>query len=219
MTWNTLGFLFYDLTRLYLLPNRDLGKEVFFDFHDAPMVGHRGPKVTMKAISKKYYCSGLLRDVGEYIRTCTTCQVNKHSTQKRSRLLRLLPIPPVPFKSISMDFMMGLPPYEPLWWDAIMVIIDRFNKVARFLPNRRDSPTYGVKDVVNIFFDQWVCLYGLPQDNISDCDHKFTLTFWQQVMTRASTRSLFTTSFHPEGDGHTERTNVALNMYLRNYIA
>lgn len=58
-----------------------------------------------------------------------------------------------------MDFMTRLPTYKSVKWDAIMVIIDYFSKVARFLPTRRDSPTYGVRDVVNLFFDQWVCLY------------------------------------------------------------
>lgn len=52
---NTLGFLFYDSTCMYLPPNGDLRKQVFYEFHDAPIAGHQGPDVTIKAISKKYY--------------------------------------------------------------------------------------------------------------------------------------------------------------------
>lgn len=67
-----------------------------------------------------------------------------------------------------MDFMTGLPGYEPLRWDAIMVIIDRFSKVARFLSTQRDNPIYGVRDVANLFFDQWMCFYGLSEDIVTD---------------------------------------------------
>jgi hypothetical protein len=38
-------------------------------------------------------------------------------------------------------------------------------------------------------------------------------------MKRANTRLTLTTSFHPQGDGQTERINAILNMYLRNFIA
>jgi hypothetical protein len=38
-------------------------------------------------------------------------------------------------------------------------------------------------------------------------------------MKRANTRLTLTTSFHPQGDGQTERINAILNMYFRNFIA
>lgn len=64
-----------------------------------------------------------------------------------------------------------------------------------------------------------MCLYGLPKDIVSDRNENFTLAFWQQVMVRAGTRRLLTTSFHPKGDEQTEWTNATLNMYLQNYIS
>lgn len=156
---------------MYLPPNGDLHKQVLFKFHHTPIAGHRGPKVTTKALSRKYYSPGLGRDVEEYmIRTCTMCQTNKHSTQKRPGLLKPLPIRAVPFKIISMDFMTRLPTNEPMRWDAIIVIVDRFSKVACFLPTQQDNPSYGVRNVANLFFHHWVCLYGLLEDIVSDRD-------------------------------------------------
>lgn len=66
-----------------------------------------------------------------------------------------------------------------------------------------------MKNVANIFFDQWVCLYGLPEDIVSDTDKKFTRDI----------RRLMTTLFHLIGDGRTECSDTMLNMYLHKYVA
>lgn len=49
-----------------------------------------------------------------------------------------------------------------------------------------------------------VCISSLPSGNL---------------MNRANTRLTLTNSFHPQGDGQTERTDVVLRMFLRNFIA
>lgn len=77
---------------------------------------------------------------------------------------------------------------------------------------------YGIKDIANIFFNQWIYPYQLPKDIMSNHDKKFTTNFWQQVMIHVKMHRLMTTSFHLEGDVETKHMSVTLNMYLQNYV-
>jgi hypothetical protein len=46
------------------------------------------------------------------------------------------PLPTQPFEEISLDFVTGLPPcqYQDRIVDATLVIVDRFTKIALFIP-------------------------------------------------------------------------------------
>ena len=51
-------------------------------------------------------------------------------------LLVPLPIPTGPWRDISLDFIIGLPPslYIGVVYDAILVVVDRFSKMVRYVP-------------------------------------------------------------------------------------
>ncbi len=51
-----------------------------------------------------------------------TCQQNRTLNKKQIGLLQPLPIFKGPWESVSMDFMVSLPP--PRGFDAIMVVVD-----------------------------------------------------------------------------------------------
>jgi hypothetical protein len=57
-----------------------------------------------------------------------------NTQQKASRIVATIPIPEGPWESVSMDFMVSLPPSRG--FDAIMVVVDRFNKMAHFIPTK-----------------------------------------------------------------------------------
>jgi hypothetical protein len=52
--------------------------------------------------------------------------------KKQGGLLRPLPIPPGPWHCICMDFITSLP--EPQGYDAILVMVERFAKLAHMVP-------------------------------------------------------------------------------------
>jgi hypothetical protein len=57
-----------------------------------------------------------------------TCQQNCTPDKKQAGLLQPLSILEGPWESVSMDFMVSLPPSRG--FDAIMVVVDRFSKMA-----------------------------------------------------------------------------------------
>jgi hypothetical protein len=59
-----------------------------------------------------------------------------------------------------MDFMVSLPPSRG--FDAIMVVVDRFSKMAHFIPTK-DSAT--AQETSRLYFTHVFKHYGLPKDN------------------------------------------------------
>ncbi|GBG82058.1 hypothetical protein CBR_g34338 [Chara braunii] len=106
-------------------------------------------------------------------------------------------------------------PPTPSGHDAILVVVDRFTKRARFVPCRY---AINAREVVDIVFDRVVRDHGLPLSIISDCDPRFTSRFWPRLHEVYSTQLHFSLSYHPQTDGLTEVTNRTLENILRKII-
>lgn len=61
-------------------------------------------------------------------------------------------------------------------------------------------------------------LHGLPKTIISDRDVKFTSTFWRTLFADLGTQLNFSTAYHPQTDGQTERVNQVVEDMLRAYV-
>jgi hypothetical protein len=60
-----------------------------------------------------------------------------------------------------------------------------------------------------------VCLHGIPKKIISDRGTQFTSHFWQQLHEALGTHLKFSSAYHPQTDGQTERTNQILEDMLK----
>nr|ABF95974.1 retrotransposon protein, putative, Ty3-gypsy subclass [Oryza sativa Japonica Group] len=135
----------------------------------------------------------------------------KAEHQKPAGLLQLLKIPEWKWEEIGMDFITGLP-RTSTGHDSIWVVVDRLTKVAHFIPVKT---TYTGHKLAELYMARVVCLHGVPKKIVSDRGSQFTSKFWQKLQSELGTRLNFSTAYHPQTDGQTERVNQILEDMLR----
>eukprot|EP00253_Pinus_taeda_P004104 PITA_04104 len=96
-----------------------------------------------------------------------------------------------------------------------MVVVDKLSKAAHFIPVQS---TYRAAQIAHIFMQNVFRLHGLPKTIISDRDVKFTSAFWRTLFAELGTQLNFSTTYHPQTDGQTERVNQVVEYMLRAYV-
>ena len=111
-----------------------------------------------------------------------------------------------------MDFIEQLP--SSTGFTAILVIVDRLSKQAIFIPTH---DTITSLELAKLFLLHMFSKHGVPAHVTSDCSTEFILHFFRSLRKALNMRLHFTSGYHPEGDGQTERSNQTLEQYLRIY--
>jgi hypothetical protein len=142
-------------------------------------------------------------DIAAYVARCDTCQRVKAEHKRPAGLLQPLDIPVWKWEDISMDFIVGLPRSQK-GHDSIWVIVDRLTKVAHFIPVKA---AYTTSKLADLYIDNILRLHGAPKTIVSDRGPQFTAKFWKSFHEAMGTTLDYSTAFHPQTDGQTERVN------------
>ena len=110
-----------------------------------------------------------------------------------------------------MDFVTGLPitlgGYNVIW-----VIVDRLTKSAHLLPMKVN---FSMDRLAFLYVKEIVRMHGVPVCIVSDRDPCFTSRFWHSLQKAMDTKLNFSTAFHPQTDGQSERVIQILEDLLR----
>jgi len=161
-------------------------------------------------LKEHYYWTSMSKDVEHFVKRCSTCQLAKSHLRPQG-LYSPLSIPHGPWEDVSLDFITGLPRMQR-HKDSIMVVVDRFSKMAHFMACHT---TNNASHIANLYFKEIMRLHGIPRSIVSDRDTKFLSHFWFTLWRKLGTHLKFSTTCHPQMDGQTEVTNRTLGTLLR----
>lgn len=207
--------LIYYQNKLYVPNNQTIKTKILYECHDTILSSHRGVTKTEEIIRRLYYWNHIHKDVYSYVTSCLQCQSNKSNTQKVSGLLKSLDIPTEKWSTVTMDLITQLTPSRN-GNDAIVVFVDKLTKMSHFIPCKTKI---SAPELAKLFYEYIIRYHGVPINIISDRDPRFTSQFWKSIWKKLETKLSMSTSYHPQTDGQTERTNRILEEMLRNYIS
>ena len=142
-------------------------------------------------------------DVHKFCDRFLVCKKAKSKVMHHG-LYTLLPIPNSPWINISMDFVLGLSRSKKGQGFYFFFMVDKFSKMAHFIPYHKTDDACVVAD---LFFREVVHLHGLPRSIVLDRDSKFLSHFWRTLWSKLGMKLLFSTTCHPQMDGHTKVVN------------
>ena len=196
--------------RIYVPDANDLRLKVLQYKHDHILSGHLGQNKTLQLVRREYVWPKLRTFVQHFCNSCTTCKCSKAPRHKPYRLLKQLPVPERLWNSVSMDFIEHLPASSG--YTSILVVVDRLSKQGIFIPTVDEitAPQLAKLFVIHVFSK-----HGVPSHVTCDRRSEFVSAFFRSLGQALDMKIHFTSGYHPEGDGQTERLNQTLEQYLR----
>ncbi|KAL0427186.1 UNVERIFIED_CONTAM: Transposon Ty3-I Gag-Pol polyprotein [Sesamum latifolium] len=196
--------------RMYVPNIEELRTEIMHEAHYAPCYASwhyqdvLGLETLLLMANNEERC-------GRICAKCLTCQQVKAEHQAPAGKLHPLSIPEWKWEKITMDFVIGLPRTFRKH-DAVWVIVDRLTKSAHFLPIRQND---SLDKLAELYVSEIVRLHGIPTSIVFDRDPRFTSHFWRSLHKALGTKLYFSTAFHPQTDGQSERTIQTLEDMMR----
>ena len=100
--------------------------------------------------------------------------------------------------------------------DAIVTFVDRLSKQVHFAATTKKV---NAPELAKIFRHTVYKYHGMPKAIISDRDERFLSHFWQALFAVVGTELKYSTAYHPQTDGQSERANRTLEEYLRHFVS
>ncbi|KAG2900188.1 hypothetical protein PC118_g8985 [Phytophthora cactorum] len=188
------GLLYYRVEpheppRVVVPNDEDMKLDILQEAHDAPSSGHLGGDKIFLSVLQAFWWTHMYK--------------------------WSLPVPAACWKSMSLDFVFGLPAGDH-GNTGILVFVCRLNKMVHLAPV---PDTVTGEQAARLFVDGVFRHHGLPDTFVSDRDPRFTAAFWQTLFQLLGTRLHMSTADQPQTDGQTERVNRVLEDTLRSVCA
>ncbi|KAA0026003.1 ty3-gypsy retrotransposon protein [Cucumis melo var. makuwa] len=159
--------------------------ELLTEVHSSPFTMHPGSTKMYQDLRGVYWWRNMKREVADFVSRCLVCQQVKAPRQRPAGLLQPLSVPGWKWKSVSMDFIIGLP-RTLKGYTVILVVVDRLTKSAHFVPGKS---TYTASKWGQLYMTEIARLHGVPVSIVSDRDARFTSKFWKRLQLALGTKS------------------------------
>ena len=196
--------------RIWVPNKNDLYRCIVELYHDTPIMGHLGIQGTYELVTRAYYWENMHDYVTQYVTNCQTCIRAKKRNYKLHGVLRPLPIPEGPWQWTESDHIVKLP--KSKGFDSIYVVVDRFTKMAHFMPTTEKA---NEEDLIDLHIKNVWKLHGTPLIHSTDRHGNFTSKYVQKMFKALGIEQRFSTAYHPQTQGQVENLNGWLEQFLR----
>lgn len=184
-------------------------EEVWRNIHEAG--AHFGVDKTLARIRQQFYWPGMEGEVQVFQEKCVMCSLQKSRVQPKA------PLNPIkatfPLEIVGLDFLTLGRPTDT--YQNILVATDLFTRFAWAIPTTDQS----AQTTVKMLWKYIIQLFGCPARFHSDRGPNFESALMQQLCNMYGIAKSRTTSYHPAGNGSTERFNQTLLNMLRSLEA
>ncbi|CAF1570867.1 unnamed protein product, partial [Didymodactylos carnosus] len=187
-------------------------EEILSAHHDHPLSGHFGVERTWENLRNKYYWPNMKQSVSNYIKSCPECSRFNIDRHKPSGLLQPIEPPAEIFQVLEID-----------WWISLSKSLDG-NKYVLVITDRlsgyvfaKASPTNKAQDTARILLTEVILVHEARDKVISDQGSHFNNELLQAITSLIGCKHVFSTPYHPQTNGQTERWNATLATQIAKY--
>ena len=184
--------------------------------------GHRNGRENYEIVRHAANWKHMRRDLLNWSRACTSCQLGRVDRTRRSNRLRPTPMPKGAHESISMDFVELVPATgrylatESKSYDMLLVCRDRFSRFTRLIPIQKRGFTS--ESLAETMLHGVLPFYRRLQTVYSDRDRLYTGRAYRHVRKLYGVQGRTTVAHRPQGDGLAERTIQDVLNFLRKQL-
>ena len=191
----------------FVVPSQ-LRKQIIEQHHSIGAGGHFGPEKVAETIKRTYYWPKIDQSVYTYIAGCVTCARRQGQGLKFKPPLTLAELPEMPLDKVGMD-VLTLPMVES-GHGKVLVLQDYLTKFVWCFPLKNEK----AQTLAQILCEDFFPYFGIPKVILSDRGSAFTGKIFEEVAKNYGLKQVYTTPYHPKGDGLVERFNRTLQQAL-----
>ncbi|VVC26736.1 Integrase, catalytic core,Macro domain,Retropepsins,Zinc finger, CCHC-type,Ribonuclease H- [Cinara cedri] len=188
-------------------------RKIIEEFQLSPLGGHQGVSRTIKRIKLHHTWKGLKKNVIEFIKKCTSCQMNKSSNHTTQQPMVVTSTANKPFEKIFLDIV-GPLETSTEGNSYILTMQDDLTKLSAAVP----LVNHTANSIVKAFVEHFVCQHGIPESIATDQGQDFLSKVFTACCKLLQIEKIKTTAYHPQSSGALERSHRTLAEYLRHFV-
>ena len=189
---------------------QDYRRKVFDLAHHAALGAHLGKGKTKSKVAENYFWPSMGVEIWRWATSCEICQ--KTSDKGRIAPQPMIPLPIIDeaFSRVSIDLIGEIKPPSSSGHKYILTLVDHATRWAEALPLKSiDTPTVA-EALLSIF-----TRLGFPKEVLSDNGTRLTSQVMKEVYRISGIKGLYTSVYHPQSNGASERFNGVLKKMLK----
>ena len=196
--------------QLQLVVPPQLVPVVLGSLHDGPSGGHFNASKLAKVARLRFWWPLLERTVTEFCEQCRRCASRNSPTPRPCASMGQLSASE-PMELVSMDLVTNLPE-TARGYKHLLVITDHFTRWVEAYPLADEKAT----TIANVLVNEFISRFGVMKRVHSDQGRNFVGAVMKAVSELLGIQQSQTSSYHPMGNGMTERANrTILNMLAK----